>query len=50
MTYLTDFAAEEFAVYASSETVSDWSCGCDEMGQPVFDSAAVAEHLCREVY
>ena len=45
MNYLTDFAADEFAVYSQADNVSDWSSDSDEAGNPVFDPAAVAGQL-----
>ena len=48
MNYLTDLAADELAVYSSSENVVDWSCGSDEVGNPVFDPANIVEQLRRD--
>lgn len=50
MNYLADMAADEFSVYTSSDSVSDWSCGADEVGQLLIDPVVLADQLNRDGY
>ncbi len=45
MNDMIEMTVDEFDVYLDSESVQDWSMGCDEVGTPIFDPAFVLAQL-----